>query len=116
MGGFNEKPIFFCLIFTSSNSIKIFYETEIVRFSAISTEWPYPRKHCWKRLSDFNKIKFYERLYEYKRKRLNKNMIKTFDWLVLGNKCEINLFKVDEKERKKERKKYDRDDTLKSFI
>ena len=33
--------------------------------------------------------------------RLNKNMIKAFDWLVLGNKCEIYLFTKEMKEKKK---------------
>ena len=66
------------------NRIKIFDETEIVQLSAITTEWLYPRKHCWKRLSDSDKIKFYQHLYHCKRKKYNKN-IKTFDWLVLEN-------------------------------
>ena len=51
MGSLTKKPTFFG--FTSWNLIKIFYETEIIQFSAITTEWQYPRKHCWKRLSDF---------------------------------------------------------------
>ena len=93
---------------------QIFYNTKIVRFSAITTEWPYPRKRCWKRLSDFNKIKFYQHLYHCKRKRLNKNMLKTFNWLVFGNKCEIYLFTKEIK--KKKQMKYYRFDTWKSFI
>ena len=36
-------------IFKPWNSIEIFYETEIIQFGAITTEWAYPRKHCWKR-------------------------------------------------------------------
>ena len=40
-------------------------------------------------------------------------MVKTFNWLVLGNKCEIYLFT---KEMKKEKRKYNRYDTWKSFI
>ncbi len=96
MGGLNEKPTFFSFIFTPWNHIKIFYKIKIAQFSGITTEWPYPKKPCWKRLSDFNKNKFYQHLYHWKRKRLNKN--KT--WLILGNKCEIYLFT---KEMKKKR-------------
>ena len=98
MGGLTEKSTFFGFIFTSWNRFKIFYETEIVRFT-ITTEWPYTKKHCWKRLSDFNEVKFYQYLYHCKRKRLNKN-IKTFNWLVLGNKCEIYLFTKEKKKKK----------------
>ena len=60
----------------------------------------YKRKHYSKRLSDFNKIKFYQHLYHCKRKRLNKNMIKNIYWLVLGNKCEIYLFTEKMKKKK----------------
>ena len=39
MGGLTEKPIFFfAFIFNLWNCIEIFYETEIVRLNAISTE------------------------------------------------------------------------------
>ena len=38
MGGLSEKPTFFGFVF------EIFYKTEIVLFSAITTERPYPRK------------------------------------------------------------------------
>ena len=58
--------------------------------------------------SDFNRIKFYLHLYQYKRKILDKIMIKT----VLWNKCEIYLF-AKEMENKKG---IDRYDTWKSFI
>ena len=51
---------------------------------------------------EFNKIKFYQHLYHCKRKRLNNNMIKTFNWLVLGNKCEIYLLAKEMKKKKRE--------------
>ena len=62
MSGLTEKT-FFGFIFTPWNSIEIFYETEIVQFSVITIEWPYPREYCWKKLSDFNQIKFYQHFY-----------------------------------------------------
>ena len=94
MDSLTEKPNFFGFIFIPWNHIEIFYKTQIILFSVITTDWLYPKKkHCRKRLSDFNKIKFYQHLYHCKRKRLNQNMIKTFNWLVLGNKCEICLQK-----------------------
>ena len=100
MYSLTKKNTFFGFIFPPWNNIEIFYETKIVRFSAITTEWPYPKKHDWKRLSDFNKIKFYQRLYHCKRKRLNKN-IKIFNWLVLEIKGEIYLFTKEMKKMKK---------------
>ena len=98
-GWFNREDNFFSVSSSQWNHIEILYKIEIVQISAITTEWPYPRKHCWKRLSDFNKIKFYPHLYHCKRKILNKNMIKNIS-LVLGNKCKIYLFA---KEMKKKR-------------
>ena len=93
MDGLTKKQTFFRFHLHSMKPHRNFYETKIVRFSAITTEWPYPKKHDWKRLSDFDKMKFYQRLYHCKSKRLNKkNKIKRFNWLILGNKCEIYLF------------------------
>ena len=95
---FNRKTDFFS--FSSSHcetASKICYKTEIFWFSVITTEWPYRRKHRWKRLSDF-KIKFIN-IYTILREQ---KYDKTFNWLVLGNNCEIYLVI---KEMKKKRKK-----------
>ena len=100
-GWFKWKTDFFRFYFHTLKLHKFFYETKIIWFSAITTEWSYPRKYWWKRLSDFNKIKFYLHLYHCKRKRLNKKMIKTFNWLFLGNKYEIYLFTKEMKKKKK---------------
>ena len=100
MGGLTETPTFSVSSSHRQTALNFFYETEIVRFSAITTEWLYPRKHCWNRLSDFNKIKFHQHLYHCNRKRLNTNMIKIFNLLVIGNKCEIYLFTKEMKKKK----------------
>ena len=100
---FNRKTdgFFFCFIFTPWNRIEIFNETKSIRLCAITTKWPYSRKHCWKRFSDFKKIKSYQHLYHCKRNRLSKNILKPSNWLVLGNKFEIYLFTKEMKWRKK---------------
>ena len=96
-----EEPTFFSFIFTLWKHIEISYGTKIVPFSAISTEWAYPTKLFNKNKKNFQiLIKFYQHLHQYKRKRLNKIMIKTFNWLVLGNKCEIYLFTKEVKEKR----------------
>ena len=45
MGGLTKKTTIFGFIFTLWNCIDIFYKTTIVWFRALTTEWPYPRKH-----------------------------------------------------------------------
>ena len=52
------------------SSFIIFYEIEIVGFNAITAEGQYPRNSCWKGLSDFDKIRFYQHLYHCKRKKI----------------------------------------------
>ena len=100
MGGLTEKKKrFFSLSSSRRETVSnFFYEIEIVRFSAFTSEWPYPRKHCWKRLSDLNKIKFYKHLYHCKKI----DVIKAFKWLVLGSECEIYLFAKVMKKKKQE--------------
>ena len=99
-GQFNEKTTF---SFSSSH-----HETGLKFFKKLNffSLWlsllsDHIQGNCRKRLSDFDKIKFYQHLYHFKRKRLNKNMIKTFNWLVLGNKWEIYLFTKEMKKKKK---------------
>ena len=64
MGGLTKKATLFLVLSShSKTALKFFYEIEIIRFSANNTEWPYPKEHCWKRLSDCNKIRFYQNIY-----------------------------------------------------
>ena len=92
-GRFNRKNNWGGSSSYCENAPKFFYVTEISQLSAIIAEWPCPGKCWWKGLSDFNKITFYQCLYQYKRKRLNRNMIKTlyrgkeeiYSEIVLGN-------------------------------
>ena len=53
IGGLTKNLTFFSFIFTVWNHIKIFYKTEIVQLSAITTEWPYPKKTMLKKTFGF---------------------------------------------------------------
>ena len=59
-------------------------------------------------LIELNFMNIYTVIYS-KVKRINKNIIKTFNWLVLENEFEISLFTKEMKPKKKKRK-YDRYD------
>ena len=86
MDGLTEKPTYFSFIFTPWKRIEIFYESDIIGFCAITTKWPNPKKHGWKRLSD---LKEFINIYTIVKieQKCDKNM-----WLDLGNKCEMYLF------------------------